>query len=68
MTAELRTYVDCEIVAFRTVAELDFGQERFLEDDPSKLFAEGNYHKVPIMIGRTDHEFISLVPSKIVFS
>ena len=38
--------------------EKDFGQERFLIDDPIKLFREGNFHKVPVIAGITENEFI----------
>jgi carboxylesterase type B len=42
------------------VIEPDFGQERFLVDDPVKLFQSGDFHKVPVMAGRTDLEMIAL--------
>ncbi|KAL5280263.1 hypothetical protein ACFFRR_004311 [Megaselia abdita] len=37
--------------------EEDFGQERFLLDNPTKLFATGNYTHVPFMTGLTKDEF-----------
>lgn len=46
------------------MVEPDFGQERFLVEDPIELTRTGNFAKVPILIGRTTDEFINLVPSK----
>lgn len=37
--------------------EEDFGQERFLLDNPTNLFASGNFQKVPLMTGLTKDEF-----------
>lgn len=48
--------------------ELEFGQMRFFVDDPAKLFADGNFAKVPIMIGRTTVEIVSSVPGKILIA
>lgn len=48
----------------RAVVEQDFGQQRYLPDDPKELFKSGKFSKVPIIIGRTSGEFIDVVPSK----
>jgi hypothetical protein len=37
--------------------EDDFGQERFLTEDPSVTFQSGNFNRVPVIIGRTEFEF-----------
>ncbi|XP_067618822.1 juvenile hormone esterase-like [Eurosta solidaginis] len=40
------------------VIEEDFGQERFLVEQPYKSVLTKNLHKVPLLIGITQHEFI----------
>lgn len=47
------------------VVEPDLGQERFLTDDPTRLFQLGHFHRVPVMAGITDLEFAHLGISKI---
>ncbi|XP_055916194.1 juvenile hormone esterase-like [Eupeodes corollae] len=39
------------------VIEKDFGQERFLTEDPLTSFEKGNFQKTPMIIGRTKDEF-----------
>lgn len=39
------------------VIEEDYGQERFLTEDPIKMFERGDFQKVPIVIGVTKDEF-----------
>jgi carboxylesterase type B len=39
------------------VIEEDFGQERFLPDDPIKLIQNGDFQEVPVVIGVTKDEF-----------
>lgn len=41
---------------FYLTIEPDLGQERFLTDDPPKLFANGNFSRVPMIVGRTSEE------------
>ncbi|XP_037024082.1 esterase FE4-like [Bradysia coprophila] len=41
---------------FYLTIEPELGQERFLTDDPPKLFANGNFSRVPMIIGRTSEE------------
>lgn len=41
------------------IVEPDFGQERFMIDDPSTLFRAGNFTRVNVMAGITDLEFAS---------
>lgn len=60
---DLKDYPQCEVVSWMPVVEPDLGQERFFEEDPNKSFADGNFEKVPMMIGRTSDEFIDIVPS-----
>lgn len=40
--------------------EKDFGQERFLTDNPSKLFEKGDFHHVPIISSLTKDEFADM--------
>ncbi|XP_075162677.1 juvenile hormone esterase-like [Haematobia irritans] len=42
------------------VVEPDFGQERFLVEDPYKTMINGNFYKVPIIMGVTQYEFYYL--------
>lgn len=46
------------------VVERDFGQERFLTDEPNTLLQSGNFSKVNVMVGITADEFISPVRSE----
>lgn len=57
---------ECEIVVWRPVIESDFGQERFFDADPIKVINDGNFTKVPIIIGRTADEFVDVVPSNLI--
>lgn len=52
----------CPILPWWPVIEPDFGQERFLEDQPNKLLEEGNFTQVPTLIGITSDEYASVVP------
>lgn len=61
MSTEVRDYT-CASSPWRPVHELELGQTRFFVDDPAKLFRDGNFTKVPIMIGRTTVEIVSSVP------
>ncbi|XP_073818495.1 juvenile hormone esterase-like [Musca autumnalis] len=38
------------------VVESDFGQERFLTEDPYKTMMSGNFNKVPLIIGLAEYE------------
>lgn len=50
--------------SFYLTIEPDLGQERFLTGDPPKLFATGNFSRVPMIIGRTSEEEISAAAGK----
>lgn len=60
----MREYPECEVVTWLPVVEPDFGQERFMPDDPVKIIESRNFTLVPILIGRTTDEFVSPVLSK----
>lgn len=49
----------CPIMNWQPVVEPDFGQERFLTDEPNVLFSNGNFSRVPVIVGITADEFIS---------
>lgn len=53
------TIFPCLIFAWTPLLEPDLGQERFITEDPSVLFREGNFTKVNVIMGITSHEFIS---------
>lgn len=40
------------------VIESNFGQERFLTEDPQVSFKTGNFNKVPVIVGVTRDEFV----------
>lgn len=46
------------IFLWKPIVERDFGQERFLIEDPTKLMQRGDFLKVPIMTGITEHEMV----------
>ncbi|XP_020812784.1 venom carboxylesterase-6 [Drosophila serrata] len=47
------------VLNWRIVIEEDFGQERFLIEDPFKTARRGDFYKVPLITGITEFEFIS---------
>lgn len=55
----------CPMLPWWPVVEPDFGQERFLEDQPNKLMESGDFIQVPILIGITSDEYASIVPGLI---
>ncbi|XP_054081120.1 juvenile hormone esterase [Zeugodacus cucurbitae] len=46
------------ILNWLPVIEEDFGQERFLVENPYKTIQSSNFQKVPIIIGITEYEFV----------
>lgn len=48
------------ILIWLPVVEPDLGQERFLSDDPTRLFWLGQFARVPVMAGITELEFAYL--------
>lgn len=46
------------IIVFKPVIEQDFGQERFLIDDPVCSMAAGQFEPVDILTGITQYEFL----------
>lgn len=45
------------IYLWKPVVEEDFGQERFLHENPTRLFRQGRFARIPIMAGITEFEF-----------
>ena len=43
------------IILWKPVVEPDFGQERFLTEDPTTLFKRGDFARVPILAGITKY-------------
>lgn len=58
---EFKEFDGKPIVIWYPVVEPDFGQERFLTEDPTVLFASGNFSRVPIITGITKDEFVGAV-------
>lgn len=46
------------ILIWYPVIEKDFGQERFLVENPAKLMRQGRFMKIPVIAGITEHEFL----------
>lgn len=46
------------ILIWYPVVERDFGQERFLTENPTKLFRQGRFMRVPVIAGITEFEFL----------
>lgn len=46
-------------MTWRPVIEPDFGQERFLTEQPETMYREGNFARVNVMVGITADEFVS---------
>ncbi|XP_067618823.1 juvenile hormone esterase-like [Eurosta solidaginis] len=46
------------VLNWMPVIENDYRQERFLVEHPYKTIKEGNFTKVPLIIGITEHEFV----------
>ncbi|XP_001359929.3 venom carboxylesterase-6 [Drosophila pseudoobscura] len=47
------------VLNWHVVIEEDFGQERFLVEDPFKTALRGDFYKVPLITGITEFEFLS---------
>lgn len=52
---------------WKPVIESDFGQERFLIEDPVDSFKNGNFMKVPLISGITRDEFVGPAISKYIY-
>ncbi|XP_073821173.1 juvenile hormone esterase [Musca autumnalis] len=46
------------LILWKPVVERDFGQERFLTEDPVRLYQNGDFMKIPIITGMTKDEFV----------
>lgn len=56
----------CLIFTWTPILEEDFGQERFVTDDPNVLFRAGNFSRVNALMGITAHEFVSPAAGKMI--
>lgn len=54
-------FFKCPVMSWLPVVEPNFGQERFLADEPNDLWRSGNFSKVNVMTGVTADEFIQPV-------
>ncbi|XP_011182807.1 juvenile hormone esterase [Zeugodacus cucurbitae] len=45
------------LILWKPVIEPDYGQERFLTEDPVRSYQNGNFMKIPIITGMTKDEF-----------
>lgn len=55
------------IILWKPVIESDFGQERFLTEDPTELFKKGDFMRVPILTGINKYEFLHPAISEFCF-
>lgn len=46
------------LMLWKPVVEPDFGQERFLVEDPVRSYQNGDFMKIPIITGMTKDEFV----------
>lgn len=46
------------LILWKPVVERDFGQERFLTEDPVKSYQNGDFMKIPVITGMTKDEFV----------
>lgn len=67
VSAEVRDFPECVLSAWFPIIEPNLGQAQFLADDPAELFRTGNFHKVPVVIGRSTDEFVNPVIRKALF-
>lgn len=61
---EIHSYLRCEIMTWLPVVEGNFGQQRYLIEDPNESFREGRFEKANVIVGVTADEFISPAASK----
>lgn len=47
----------CTSISWRPVIEPNFGQERFLTEDPNDSFRDGRFPNIPVIAGITANEF-----------
>lgn len=45
------------VLLWKPVIEPDLGQERFLTDNPTRLYLQGRFPRIPVMAGITELEF-----------
>lgn len=57
-------YFHCPIMSWRPVIEADYGQERFLEDEPNQLYSERKFDNVNVLVGITTDEFLDPIPGR----
>ncbi|XP_023158747.1 venom carboxylesterase-6 [Ceratitis capitata] len=57
-TAQMFDFNWSPILNWMPVIEGDFGQERFIVENPYKTIQSPNFQKVPLIIGITEYEFI----------
>lgn len=56
------------LILWKPVIEPDFGQERFIVEDPIRSFQNDEFMKVPIITGMTKDEFVGPALSELYFT
>jgi hypothetical protein len=64
LTINLKDNPKCEVYTWFPVIEHDYGQERFLVEDPAETIRRVQHYRVPILAGRTEHEFSFMMSGK----
>ena len=59
-------FFQCPVITWAPVVELDHGQQRFLTDEPNRLFEEGKFARVNVMAGITADEFMLPVAGELI--
>lgn len=62
LASEEITSIIFKLHPFVPVIEKNFGQQRFLIEDPFKTLERGNVNKVDVLCGYTSHENLLLIP------
>lgn len=57
--SEINAFLNCPVMTWLPVIEGDYGQDRFLVEDPNESFRVGRFQKVNVLVGVTADEFIS---------
>lgn len=57
-SADFFEFGEHPIILWKPVVERDFGQERFLPDDPTRLLQRGDFARVPVITGIAEYEFV----------
>lgn len=55
------------VLLWKPVVEPDLGQERFMTDNPTRLYTQGRFARIPVITGVTELEFAGPAIGKMTF-